>query len=162
MHAGMSNDNEQPHSSEIHPGDVSGEPVWPHLVDLRHNKVIGVVAVCDVDKAPTENVRPTMSMSIRQFLKLADQSMIHIDMDRGVTTTVLNGDATWKRTADDIIAEVVMLVQADAEHVGPDTFPWQLYAEAAQERGLDIQASDLVGVPYTVLISDRLARLSGF
>ena len=55
-----------------------------------------------------------------------------------------------------------MLVQADAEHVGPDTFPWQLYAEAAQERGLDIQASDLVGVPYTVLISDRLARLSGF
>lgn len=65
-----------------------------------------LVIICELDDPVPEKSRPSMSMKITQYLRLSDQSMIRLDMDRGVSSAQHghSGTVSWKRTATDVIA----------------------------------------------------------
>lgn len=130
--------------------------------DLSELKVVATVAVCDIDENPTMNTLPSISMKITQCVRLADESLIRLDMDRGVTS-VRHGAAegeviSWKVPADDVIAEVLDLVRADDED-DPEAHPWDELAEAARKRGVDVDAATLSGLPYQVLLSAEVVSV---
>lgn len=103
-----------------------------------------------------------MSMKITQYLRLSDDSMVRLDMDRGVSSFT-HGDVrpvSWKRAAQDVIDEVLDLVRADG--VGGESFPWEEYAEAARVRGIELEPAELKGLPYAVLISDEVTKIFEF
>ena len=103
-----------------------------------------------------------MNMKMTQSLRLSDGSMIRLDMDRGVSTFKLGHTeaVSWKRSAADVISEVLTLVQADATE--PGSFPWEQYAQAARLRGISIDAEALHDLPHTVLLSGELATIYEF
>jgi len=104
-----------------------------------------------------------MSMKMTQYVRLSDESMIRLDMDRGVTSLKHGhtGPMSWKRSAADVIAEVLTMVQAD-DAAKPDSLPWEEYAEAARLRGISVDATALRDLPHTVLLSDELATIYEF
>ncbi|KAA9107482.1 hypothetical protein [Microbacterium rhizomatis] len=130
--------------------------------DLANLSVTGLVIVCELDDQPHVNSVPTLNMSMTQYLRLSDESMIRLDMDRGVSTFRHGrpGPVSWKRTSADVIAEVLTLVQGDEPD--PGTFPCEEYAQAAQLRGISVDAETLRGLPYTILLSDQLATIFEF
>lgn len=122
---------------------------------------IGFVFICELDTPSPVNSR-SMNMKITQYLRLSDESMIRLDMDRGVSSFRhgLTEPISWKRPVRDVIAEVLALIQADA--VEPDLFPWDLYVEAARLRGIDVDADTLRILPQNVMFSDQLAEIYEF
>jgi hypothetical protein len=68
-----------------------------------------------------------MTMTMTQHLRLSDESMIRLDMERGVSASKYGHRAvSWKRSAADVIAEVLNLVRGD-DAAKPDSFPWEAY-----------------------------------
>jgi len=138
------------------------EPAHRLPFNLSNLSVTGLVIICERDDPPPGNLRPSMSMKMTQYLRLSDESMIRLDMDRGVSS-FMHGpteNVSWKRSAADVIAEVLTLVQADAAET--DSFPWDQYAEAARLRGISVDADALRVLPHTVLLSDELATIYEF
>jgi hypothetical protein len=130
--------------------------------DLSELRVIATVAVCDVDQIETMNTLPSISMKITQCVRLSDESLVRLDMDRGVTS-VHHGAAeaqviSWKVPADDLIAEVLDLVRADDEK-DPERHPWDELADAARKRGVDVDAATLSALPYQVLLSAEVVAV---
>jgi hypothetical protein len=130
--------------------------------DISNLSVTGLVIICELDDPPPGNLRPAMSMKMTQYLRLSDESMIRLDMDRGVSSFKHGPteNVSWKRTSADVISEVLTLVQADAAE--PESFPWDQYAEAARLRGISVDAEALRDLPHTVLLSDELATIYEF
>ena len=146
----------------LQPGSA-GQPAHRKPFDVAGLKVTGLVIVCELDDPPPGNSRPSMSMKMTQYLRLSDQSMIRLDMDRGVSSFQHRNSETvsWKRSAADVIAEVLTLVKGD-DAARPDTFPWEGYVRAAQLRGIAVDAEALRDLPHTVLLSDELATIYEF
>jgi len=127
--------------------------------DLTTLNVTGTVAICEIDHVPTDNTRPSVSVSIKQYVRLSDASLVRLDMDRGFTTVRYGaGPVSWKRTTDDLIEEVLALVQVD-DIDNPGVHPWEELAEAAQRRGVHVDAATLRDLPYQVLLADELVTL---
>jgi len=121
-----------------------------------------LVFVCELDDAPSENLRPSLHLSITQYIRMSDGSMIRLDMDRGLSSFA-HGHArpvSWKRSSADVIEEIVTILKADEPD--PESFPWDEYAEAARLRGVNVDTSALRDLPHTVLLSDELARVFEF
>jgi len=131
--------------------------------DLSALSVTGLVIICELDHPVLESTRPHMSMKMTQYLRLSDESMIRLDMDRGVTGFHhgRRDVVSWKQPAADVINEVLALVRND-DRENPDSFPWDAYAEAAQLRGISVDADDLRDLPHTVLLSDELTEIYEF
>lgn len=125
-------------------------------LDLSSLKVVGTVALCDIDDPPTANVRPHISMSITQSVRLSDGSLVRLDMDRGVTTVwfgASEGEAiSWKSPLDEVLNEVLALVRAD-DPEDPTRHPWEELAEAARARGVEVDAKTLSALPYRVVFT---------
>ncbi|MBX0301083.1 hypothetical protein K2F54_13995 [Cryobacterium sp. 1639] len=140
-----------------------GQPAHRTPFDIASLSVTGLVIVCELDDPVPENSRPSMSMKITQYLRLSDQSMIRLDMDRGVSSSQhgRSGTVSWKRSSAHVIAEVLALVKGD-DAAKPDSFPWEDYAEAARLRGIAVDAEVLRDLRHTVLLSDELASIYEF
>jgi len=146
----------------IDPDAARAEAAQRRPFDLSELTVTGLVIVCELDAPPPGNSVPAMSMRMTQYLRLSDQSMIRLDMDRGVTS-FRHGQAepvSWRRGSADVISEVLTLIQGDEPDVG--SFPWAEYAQAARLRGLSVEPEMLSGLPHTVLLSDELAAIFEF
>ena len=77
--------------------------------DISSLSVTGLVLICELGDPVPENVRPTMTMTMTQYLRISDESMIRLDMDRGVASSRhgYGRAVSWKRSAADVIAEVL-------------------------------------------------------
>ncbi|QYF74442.1 hypothetical protein [Cryobacterium sp. PAMC25264] len=141
---------------------VDIEPAHRRPFDISSLSVTGLVIMCELDDPSPENSGPSLSMKITQYLRLSDESMIRLDMDRGVSSSKFghHGAVSWKRASADVISEVLTLVQADA--ATPGSFPWHAYANAARLRGIAVEAEALRDLPHTVLVSDQLATIYEF
>ncbi len=141
---------------------VGAEPAHRLPFDISNLSVTGLVIICELDDPPPGNLRPAMSMKMTQYLRLSDESMIRLDMDRGVSSFKHRPteQVSWKRSSADVISEVLALVQADAAE--PSSFPWEQYAEAARLRGITVDADALSDLPHSVLLSDELAAIYEF
>ncbi|MCR2784014.1 MULTISPECIES: hypothetical protein [unclassified Microbacterium] len=146
----------------LDPDAARTEPAKRLPFDLSTLSVTGLVIICEIDDPPPGNSRPTMSMKMTQFLRLSDESMIRLDMDRGVNTFKYGytEPVSWKRTSADVISEVLTLVQGDEPD--PGVFPWEEYSQAAKLRGISVEAETLRDLPHTVLFSDELATIFEF
>jgi len=158
----MTHDDGQIRYSAIRRRSTGAEPAHRLPFDVTRLAAAGIVVICEVDDPPPGNSRPSLSIRITQCLRLSDHSMIRLDMDRGVSSFMHGRSETvsWKRSAADVIAEVLTLVKADSAADG--TFPWEQYAAAAQLRGLQVEASHLCDLPVTVLLSDDVVRIHEF
>ncbi|MEV8253708.1 hypothetical protein AB0O95_07045 [Rhodoglobus sp. NPDC076762] len=65
--------------------------------DLSALSVTDLVIMCELGDPVPENTRPHMNMKMTQYLRLSDDSMIRLDMDRGVVTSRHGGVATSSR-----------------------------------------------------------------
>lgn len=158
----MTDGDERGRYGPIRRGPVDIELAQRLPFDISSLSVTGLVIICELGDPVPENSRPTMNMKMTQYLRLSDESMIRLDMDRGVTS-FQHGHIeaiSWKRSAADVISEVLALVQAHAAE--PDSFPWEEYAEAARLRGISVDAEALRDLPHTVLLSDELATIYEF
>ena len=159
----MTDSDERGRYVPIRRGPVGIEPAQRLPFDISTLLVAGLVIICELDDPPPGNSRPAMSMKMTQYLRLSDESIIRLDMDRGVSS-FKHGHirpVSWKRPAVDVIAEVLTLVRGD-DAAKPDSFPWEAYAEAAQLRGISVDAEALRDLPHTVLLSDELATIYEF
>lgn len=124
--------------------------------DLTALRPVATVAVCEVDAPPADNSLPGVSMKITQCVRLSDDSLIRLDMDRGVTSwrhgAPPGAPISWKRPLDEVIAEVLVLVSAEVGD-DPDGHPWEELAAAARTRGIDVDADTISRLPYQVLLS---------
>ena len=130
---------------------------------IKNTPVIALIIMCDLDSPPAENTSPTLSVSIAQYLKLQDGSLIKLDMDRGLTSFwhgTPNAPGKWHQTADKAIQELLTIVKADVPN--QIAFPWEEYVEAATQRGIDIDEVKLRALPYQVTFSDALMKAYGF
>lgn len=159
---GMRDSGERAQYGPIRRGSVRTEPAHRLPFDMSSLSVTGLVIVCELDEPTPGNFGPSMNMKITQYLRLSDESMIRLDMDRGVSTFKLGNieAVSWKRSAADVISEVLTLVKADAAE--PDSFPWEQYAQAARLRGISVDPEALRDFPHTVLLSDELAAIYEF
>ena len=133
-------------------------PVLPHTMVSTLN-AMSIAAVCDMDETLTDNLRPSISVKITQCILMSDGSMISLDLDRGFTAISHGpGPARWRRSSDELIAEILDLVRIDDPERSGD-HPWDEIAAAAQRRGIDIDAARLKQMPYQVLLSDRVIRM---
>jgi hypothetical protein len=110
----------------------------------------------------TGNAVPTLSMKMTQYVRLSDESLIRLGMDRGVTS-FHHGPTrpvSWERSSADVIAEVLTLIRGDEPD--PESFPWDEYAQAARLRGISVDPETLRELLHTVLISDNLAAIFEF
>lgn len=159
----MTGSDEQAQYVAIRRGSPGNEPAHRVPFDISKLSVTGLVIICELDDPPPGNAAPTMNMKMTQYLRLSDESMIRLDMDRGVTSFKHGhpeGAISWKQSAADVISEVLTLVQADAAE--PESFPWEQYAEAARLRGISVDAEALRDLPHTVLLSDELTVIYEF
>ena len=158
----MTDSDERGQYVPIRRGSVGIERAHRLPFDISSLSVTGLVIICELGDPVPENSRPSMSMTMTQYLRLSDESMIRLDMDRGVSRSKLGHieAISWKRSAADVISEVLTLVQADAAE--GDSFPWEEYAEAARLRGISVDAEALRDLPHTVLLSDELATIYEF
>lgn len=159
----MTDSDEQGSYAPIARGAARAPILHRQPFDISALSVTGLVIICELDDPVPENTGPHMSMKMTQYLRLSDDSMIRLDMDRGVTTSRFGGGdvVSWKRSAADVISEVLNLLRND-DDAKPDTFPWEAYAEAAQLRGILVDADALRGLPHTVLLSDELSEIYEF
>lgn len=144
-----------------------------HLPSLRRLTMLATATLSprEEEHHQTHNRREDGEEPVRQhheyssgvYLRLSDESMIRLDMDRGVASSKYGHvrPVSWKRPAADVIAEVLTLVRGD-DAAKPDSFPWEAYAEAAQLRGISVDAEALRDLPHTVLLSDELATIYEF
>ncbi|MGV8857473.1 hypothetical protein [Rhodoglobus sp.] len=159
----MADNDEQGSYAPIRQGAERPEILHRLPFDLSTLSVTGLVIMCELDDPVPENTGPHMSMKMTQYLRLSDDSMIRLDMDRGVTVSRHGGGdvVSWKRSAAEVISEVLDLIRND-DAAKPDSFPWEAYAEAAQLRGIAVDADDLRELPHTVLLSDELTEIYEF
>ncbi len=124
-----------------------------HVAELTP---VATVAVCDIGTPSPDNTAPTVAMTITQCIRLTDDSLIRLDMDRGFSSShhgaPPGAPISWKRPLDEVIAEVLALVGSDDED-DPDGHPWEELAAAARTRGVEVNAETLSRLPYQVLLS---------
>ena len=159
----MTDSDERARYVPIRPESAGTVPAHRLPFDISNLSVTGLVIICELDDPSPENLRPSMSMKMTQYFRLSDESMIRLDMDRGVSASKLGRlvePVSWKRPAADVISEVLDLVQADAPE--PSSFAWEQYAEAARLRGISVDAEALRDLPHTVLLSDEVAAIYEF
>jgi hypothetical protein len=158
----MTGSDEQARYGPIQPELAGIEPAHRRPFDIADMSVTGLVIVCELADPPAGNSRPTMSMKITQYLRLSDESMVRLDMDRGVDSFYHGspGNVSWQRSAADVVSEAITLVQADSPE--PNTFPWDEYSQAALLRGILVRPEHLRNLPYSVLLSNELAAIHEF
>lgn len=136
--------------------ETEGDRAKRRRFDLAGLTPVATVAVCELDAPPAEDSAPGVSMTITQCVRLSDDSLIRLDMDRGVTSWLHGAPPgapiSWKRPLDEVIAEVLVLVGSDDEE-DPDGHPWEELAAAARTRGVEVDAETLSRLPYQVLLS---------
>ncbi|MFK4788229.1 hypothetical protein [Microbacterium sp. ZW T5_56] len=125
--------------------------------------VTGIVILCEYQGPVPGSQVPSMHMSMTQFVRLSDRSMIRLNMDRGVGGGQMNAQeepVSWKSSGEEVLKEVQDLIRGDVPD--RDEFPWEEYARTAQLRGISVDAETLMKLPVTVFLSDELIRMFEF
>jgi hypothetical protein len=100
---------------------------------------------------------------VSEFAALHDGRRVILHEDRGFTIgwTSVGGSGPGglpiRETRDDIVQSVLHVVLPDDDECA-EGHPWAWLAELARARGLDVTADDLRGLPYEVVLTDRVTR----
>ena len=121
-------------------------------------------AWCDLDSSDeyTGSSGGT-SFKVREFALLSDGREVTLLDDRGWTTSWTLGGTPGEQRAQLSVAQVErniynVVLPDNAEETGEE-HEWQLFAQRLREAGVAVTADELRGVPYRVILSDRLWSL---
>jgi hypothetical protein len=131
---------------------------------VRRRRVVGLGAICDLREVKS-NPPNAVSFSVAEFAVLEDGERVVLHRDRGFTLGLRTTgsalrpgmNASFGETVESITRDVLNVVLPDDEDDEED-HPWEWLAQLARERGLDVSADDLRGLPYEVVLSDNVIR----
>jgi hypothetical protein len=141
-----------------HPQAVDGRR---DLLPVEPGRVVGLGAICNLrPQRPDEAGSPSFSVS--EFVTLEDGRRVILRADRGFTLGGAVGDprsgaVPVHETRDSITRNVLNVVLPDDEESTED-HPWSWLADLARARGLNVTAEDLRGLPYEVVLTDKVTR----
>ncbi|TDB81998.1 hypothetical protein E1182_03200 [Micromonospora sp. KC721] len=132
------------------------------LPPVEPGRVVGLGAICDLrPQRPGET--DSRSFSVSEFARLEDGRRVILHRDRGFTVG-------WRSTGDprtggvpigetrDSIAQNVLNVVLPDDDDGTEDHPLSWLADLARARGLNVTAQDLRGLPYEVVITDKVTQ----
>lgn len=132
------------------------------LPRVEPGRVVGLGAICDLARPRFEDVS-TGSFLVSEFAMLADGRRVLLHAERGFSLAARstgapgNGAVPLHETRESITQNVLGVVLPDDDECAED-HPWPWLAELARARGLDVTEEDLRGLPYEVVLTDRLTR----
>jgi hypothetical protein len=124
--------------------------------------VVGIGAICDLGP----ELSGDQSFSVREFVKLEDGRRVILHEDRGFTLGLRSSgesgsdDIREHETLESLTRDVLNVVLPDDDESGED-HPWSWLADLARARGLNVTAEDLRGLPYEVILAERVRRWLG-
>lgn len=138
---------------QAHPD--GGSPA--ELPPVEPGRVVGIGASCDLEPPRPDSPR-SQSFSVSEFVTLADGRRVILHAERGFTGRLSSpGDLRDYLTPESITADVLNVVLPDDDEPTED-HPWEWLAGLAQARGLTVTVDDLRGLPYEVILTDKLKR----
>ncbi|MEV5691875.1 hypothetical protein [Micromonospora globbae] len=133
-----------------------------HLPPVEPGRVVGLGAICDLrPQRPHET--DSQSFSVSEFVTLEDGRRVTLHNDRGFTIGWNSpghpraGAAPAGETRDSITQNVLNTVLPDDEN-DTEEHPWSWLADLARARGLNVTAQDLRGLPYEVVLTDKVTE----
>ncbi|PWU52769.1 hypothetical protein DLJ47_17895 [Micromonospora sp. S4605] len=132
------------------------------LPPVEPGRVVGLGAICDLrPQRPGET--DSQSFSVSEFVTLEDGRRVTLHQDRGFTIgwnstgDPRTGAAPAGETRDSITQNVLNVVLPDDEDDTED-HPWSWLADLARARGLNVTEQDLRGLPYEVVLTDKVTQ----
>lgn len=148
-------------SWHAHPGAVDAHV---ELRPVESGRVTGLGAVCDLRPHAADDDARSASFSVSEFVTLQGSRRVILHKDRGFTISWRSsggessyGEIRNHETAQSITRNVLNVVRPDDDECHDD-HPWSWLAELARARGLDVTAEDLRGLPYEVILTDKVKR----
>jgi hypothetical protein len=133
-----------------------------NALPVKPGRVVGLGALCDLRPQRFSKER-SQSFSVAEFVTLDDGRRVILHEDRGFTIGWRSSgesgpdDIGGRETVDSITRNVLNIVLPD-DDACPEDHPWSWLASLARARGLDVTAEDLRGLPYEVILTDKVAR----
>jgi hypothetical protein len=119
-------------------------------------KVVGLGALCDVSGAPRRDQREA-HFDVSEFAVLDDGRRITLHNERGFSGRLSFDADAWLDLTSDGLKRDVLPDEDDTE----DEHPWEWLVELCRARGIVTTVEELKGVPYVVVLGDRVqARLT--
>ena len=129
---------------------------------VEPGRVVGVGAICDLGPQGSDGTR-SQSFSVSEFVTLEDGRRVILHEDRGFTLGWRStgksgsGDISEHETLESLTRDVLNAVLPDDDECAED-HPWSWLADLARARGLNVTAEDLRGLPYEVILTDKVRR----
>ena len=132
------------------------------FLPVKPGRVVGLGAICDLGPQRFDEAR-SQSFSVSEFVTLEDGRRVILHEDRGFTIGWRSsgesgsGDIRRHETLESMTRDVLNVVLPDDDEPAED-HPWSWLAELARARGLNVTAEDLRGLPYEVILADKVRR----
>lgn len=132
------------------------------LSPVEPGRAVGLGAICDLRPQRPDDA-DSQSFSVSEFVTLDDGRRVILHNDRGFTIGWRPADhpragtAPAGETRDSITTNVLNTVLPDDEN-STEEHPWSWLADRARARGLNVTAQDLQGLPYEVILTDKVTR----
>jgi hypothetical protein len=129
---------------------------------VKPGRVVGLGAICDLGP-PRSDGSGDQSFSVSEFVTLEDGRRVILHEDRGFTLGwgssggSGSGDIRERETLESLTRDVLNVVLPDDDECAED-HPWSWLADLARARGLDVTAEDLRGLPYEVILTDKVRQ----
>jgi hypothetical protein len=121
---------------------------------------VGLGAICDL-RPQRFGEGSDRNFSVSEFVMLEDGRRVILHQARGFTigrrSAGESGAIRERVTPEELTRNVLTTVLPDDDECAED-HPWSWLASLAQARGLDVTAEDLRGLPYEVILTDKVAR----
>jgi hypothetical protein len=89
---------------------------------------------------------------------LDDGKSVILHRERGFSGTT-NGDDIWaQETVETIARDVLNVVLPDGAEITGEDHPWEWLAELLHAQGIDAVAQHLRGLPYEVVLTERVLQ----
>jgi hypothetical protein len=131
--------------------------------DQRRAQLPDAGVESDALKFALRGARRQVSIGIEQYAILSDGRRVVFDRP-GFTTGVAGADDSWAAylTADDIEDDVRTTLQPETERAGDPALDFPHIARCLSALGVETSADELIKVPHSIELSERLRiRLAG-
>ncbi len=122
--------------------------------ELAQSEIIALWAVCDLYLGRAPNSR-SQSFTVAEYALLASGDLRLLRSGLGWTVEARGAAISLTFTPASLIKDVLNVVLPDYDEP-EDDHPWEWLATLAQKQDLTTSAVELRGLPYRVLLTDRV------
>lgn len=132
------------------------------LPPVKPGRVVGLGAICDLGPQRSDG-SGDQSFYVSEFVALEDGRRVTLHDDRGFTLGWRSSgeggseDIREHETLEGLTRDVLNVVLPDDDDCAED-HPWSWLADLARARGLAVTEEDLRGLPYEVIMTEKVRR----